>query len=92
MSKKKVNPRKKPVSYADVEKAKKKITAEALMTVEAIVFTVLMDKFGMEDHIREIWEEVNKLSDEVAEGRVSLWDLREVLEEEYQISLTGVLP
>ena len=88
---KKVNPRRKPVSQADIEKIRKITMAQSLATVEAVFLTVLMDKFGLEDRINEIWTEVNKLSDEIKEGRVSLKDLRDVLSEEYGIEIMGDL-
>lgn len=85
---KKVNPRNKPASFADIERAKKKSTAQALVTCEAIFLTVLLDKFGMEDQLTEVWKAVNKLSSEISEGRVSLNDLINVLEDEYGVEIT----
>ena len=83
---KKVNPRRKPATLADVLKAER----IAIATAEAIFLTVMMDKFGMEDRVSDIWREVNKLSGEIKDGRVSLQDLFEVLETEYGINITGV--
>ena len=88
MSKKKVNPRRRPATWADVEKATEIATMKALATVEAIFLTVLLDKFNGADYIRDIWKEVNKLSDEIKEGRVNLFDLMEVLRDEYNIEIS----
>lgn len=90
MGKKKVNPRKKPVSAADIEKAKKIAMNNALTLVEAIVFTVLVDKYGLEDQVFNVWKDSQKLSEEIIEGRVSVNDLITVLKEEYNIELTTI--
>lgn len=88
MAKKKVNPRKKPVSEADIERAKKIAMNNALTLVEAIVFTVLVDKYGFEDQVFNVWKDSQKLSEEIIEGRVSVNDLVTVLKEEYDVELT----
>lgn len=87
MKNKKVNPKNRPASQKDVEKARKIAQSNALITCEAIFLTVMMDKFGMEDRLNDVWNEVNKLSDEIKERRVSLTDLITVLYEEYGIRL-----
>lgn len=91
MKKKKSNPNRVPVSQKDVERAKKIERGRALVTTEAVFLTVMMDKFGFEDKIRDVWREVNKLSEEVKEGRVSLFDLIQVLEDEYGIEISKQL-
>ena len=85
----KVNPRKKPATLADVEKAKRYATEQALITCEAIFLTVLLDRFGMEDQLKEVWAAVNKLSEEIKEGRVSIHDLVQVLRDEYGVEISG---
>lgn len=42
---------------------------------------------GGADYIRDVWLEINKLSAEVAEKRVSVPDLRRVLLEEYNVEV-----
>ena len=86
---KKVNPHRKPATLADVERAKATAMRQSIAVVESIFLTVMMDKFGMQDQIEDIWREVNKLSEEIKEGRVSLKDLQTVLLDEYNINLTG---
>jgi hypothetical protein len=49
--------------------------------------TVLVDKFDGGPYIPDVWREINKLSEEVGEGRVSVADLRCVLREEYGIEV-----
>lgn len=87
--KKKVNPRKKPATMADIKRAKVTATVNALATAETIFLTVMLDKYGAEDHIKDIWDDVVKLSTEDKEGRVSIVDLLTVLEEEYGIDIVG---
>ena len=84
----KQNPRNRPASWADVERAKKEASNEAISLAIALMLTVLCDKFNGEEYIQDVWKEVNKLSQEVSEGRVNLWDLKTVLEEEYSIELS----
>lgn len=86
----KQNPRNRPATWADVERAKRDASNEALSLAMAIFLTVLVDKFNGEEYIADVWAAVNKLSQEISEGRVNLWDLKTVLEEEYSIELGGV--
>lgn len=74
-----------PVRVADVKRAKKEAVAEAVDQVSVLFLTVLLDKFNGRDYIVDVWNEVQKLSEEVGEGRVSLGDLRYVLKSEYDI-------
>jgi propanediol dehydratase large subunit len=84
----KVNPRRKPATQADVERAKRLAVREAARYAWAIVFTVLMDKeHATPEILQRVWSEVDSLSDEIAEGRVSVADLICVLREEYGIEL-----
>lgn len=84
MSKKKVNPRRRPLSEADVPK----IQDEAIHLAFAIFLTVLKDNFGFDnDQIVYAWERADKLSEEAKDGRIKLWDLVGVLRDEYNIDL-----
>jgi len=85
--KKRVNPRRRPATEADVKRAKDDAVKEAVHLSSAIFLTVLVDKFNGSDHIADIWSEVNKLSEEVIEHRVSVADLVHVLKTEYDIIL-----
>ena len=75
------------MSMADVEKAKKEAVGEAMVLIESIVFTVLVDKYNAADHIVDIWRDTEKLADEIIEGYVSVKDLVRVLQDEYGIFL-----
>lgn len=72
---------------AEIRKAEDKAREEGLSLAMALMLTVLLDKFNAEDHIQDVWHEVEKLSEEVKEGRVNLSDLRNVLRKEYQIGI-----
>ena len=88
MAKKKVNPRKRPATQADILKAKKDARNTAISYAWAIFFTVMVDKEGYgKKRLNRIWGEVNDLSDSVAQGYVSINDLLQVLEEEKGIVL-----
>ena len=81
----KKNPRSRPATQADVKRAWEKGVIDGVGNASAIFLTVLVDKFGGADHIKDVWLEINKLSEEVEERRVSVADLRRVLSEEYNI-------
>ena len=81
---KKVNPRNRPVSQAALVKAEERACHLAM----AIFLTTLKDKFSFSnDEIVRAWNELDKLSEEIKEGRVKLKDLTDVLAEEYDIKL-----
>lgn len=83
----KTNPRRRPATAADVERAKRETTVAATEAAMAIMLTVLLDKFNGADYIVDVWREVEKLSAEIAERRVSIRDLVSVLRDEYEINL-----
>lgn len=86
---KKVNPRHKPATQADVNKAKNAATNEAIRITLAIILTCLRDKEGWgKVRIKRLWDEVENLSDSIRKGYVSLNDLLQVLEEDgYELRL-----
>lgn len=81
--KKKVNPNKKLVTQADLNKAKNAAISEAIEMTWAIFFSVLRDKEGYTtEDLQRIWEEVNDLSDSIVQGYVNVADLKNVLKQE----------
>lgn len=83
MSKKKTNPRHLPISQADLKKAKDIAMTQAIQSAYAITFTVLRDKFDWDiEQLKEIWKEINELSDSLAKGYIKVKDLLWVLDEE----------
>lgn len=88
MSAKKINPRRRPVSQADVERAKSSAIDVAITVAWAIFFTVLRDKEGFDNAaLQRVWEEVNYLSESISRGFVNVNDLRRALEDEAGIVL-----
>lgn len=84
---KKTNPNKVPKTKADCDRAWQKGVIDGVSNACAIFLTVLLDKFDGADHIQDVWREINKLSEEVREKRVSVSDLRRVLAEEYGVQV-----
>lgn len=85
---KKTNPRKRPATYADVERAKQEATNLATRRAFILIFNVLRDKEGYDlDGLRRIWNETLNLADSVAKGYCKLSDLNEVLREEEGIRI-----
>lgn len=69
---KRVNPRRRPATQADVQRAKDTATADACRVTLAIFFTALLDKEGMcAEQLQRIWREVEALSESVRDGYVS---------------------
>lgn len=86
--KKKTNPRTRPATHADILKAKKDATSEAISFAWAILFTVLHDKEGWgKVRLQRLWAEVGELSDSIAKGYVSVTDLKHTLKEEMGVEL-----
>jgi len=89
MREKKVNPRRRPASQADVERAKRKAQDEAVKLAWSILFTVLRDKEGYDlEDLRRVWDEVDSLSESIAKGYCTVTDLRDVLKQEIGVNLT----
>ena len=81
--KRKPNPKKRPATMADVERAKKQATREAIEFAWAVIFTVLRDKEGMElEDLRRIWTEVNDVAESFSKGYITIADLKKVLKDE----------
>ena len=83
---KKTNPRKIPVTQADLKRAVDDAATRAFRLSNVLFMTVLLDKFGFDvEQLNMAWQSLNKLSDEVLEKRVSVHDLKTTLAEEYGI-------
>lgn len=88
MPRKKVNPRRRPATQADVNRARDQAVADAVHLCMVIFFSVLLDKEGADAEIlHRVWDEVNDLSDSINQGYVTEADLRRVLREEYDIEI-----
>ena len=84
---KKVNPRNRPATEADVDRARVEATSFTFTLVETVFLTTLLDKYNGSEHIIDVWKDASKLLDEILEGRVSLGNLIRVLRDEYGIEL-----
>ena len=81
--KKKTNPRRRPATQADVNRAKKEAQDQAVKIAWAIMFTCLRDKEGWgKIRLKRLWGEIDNLSDSIAKGYVSIKDLMAVLGED----------
>lgn len=84
MAKKKTNPRRKPLSWADANK----IRDESIHLAMALFLMILKDDFDFSiDQIQHAWNRLDKLSREAAEGCINLWDIVGVLHDEYGVDL-----
>lgn len=84
MGKQKTNPRRIPVSQADINRARQ----DNITIAWAIIFSVLVDKEGFTpDDIARVWQETEDLADSLTKGYVNINDLQRTLEEEYKIML-----
>lgn len=83
-----INPRRRPLSQADIERAKKGIRDEAVSYTMTLFLTVLCDKHGATDEeLKQFWQETCYLSESVSKGYVSLADLRRALRTERGIEV-----
>ena len=88
MKSKKVNPRKRPATGADVEKAKKDATNEAIKRVLYLVLYILIEKHDAPyDDIQQLAQEINYYADSITNGYVSWKDIERVVVDEYKVSL-----
>lgn len=86
--KRKVNPQRKPATLADVNKAKKTATNEAMTNCFALVFMALRDKEGWgKKRLYRLWEEVIEMADSVNKKRITIDDLVVTLADEAGIYL-----
>ena len=84
----KVNPRRRPATMADVNRAVEQATNDALTASAAIFLTVLCDKKGADaEIIQRVWQEMQELSQSIIDGYVSVSDLRDTLRKEYNINV-----
>lgn len=85
---KKVNPRRRPATQADVAKARREATDNAVRLAWSIFFTVLSDKEGYQlEDLQRVWHEIEDLSDSIVQGYCNVADLRAVLREEAGVDI-----
>lgn len=84
---KKVNPRRRPATQADVDRAWDEGCIEGLRIAEAIFLTVLHDKHAGEIDVKRVWDEIVEKTEALSAGYFSAADMRQTLREEYGINL-----
>ena len=83
---KKINPRRRPATIADVEKAKKEAQDKGLNLAICIILSALLDRGFLDpEQMRPAWDAINDKSDSIIKGYCNVNDLRQVLREEYEI-------
>ena len=90
MSRKRTNPNRVLVTITEADKKRMVANAmtEATEAAIATFFTVMLDKHQYTaEMLQSLWSEVNKLSEEITEGRVKISDLKQVLRDEYEITI-----
>ena len=84
----KVNPRRRPATQADVNRAVERATNDALTASAAIFLTILCDKEGADaETIQRVWQEMQELSQSIIDGYVSVSDLKDTLSNEYGVDI-----
>ena len=84
----KVNPRRRPATMADVNRAVEQATNDALAASAAIFLTVLCDKESADaEIIQRVWQEMQELSQSIIDGYVSVADLKDTLHKEYGVNI-----
>ena len=84
----KVNPRRRPATMADVNRAVEQATNDALAASAAIFLTVLCDKESADaEIIQRVWQEMQELSHSIIDGYVSVADLKDTLRKEYGVDI-----
>ena len=85
---KKVNPRNRPMTEADVIKAKHEATQTAMKHALYLVLYILIDKHDAPlDDVQQLARELNHLAAQVASGAMSWSFIYKVLEEDYDLKL-----
>ena len=84
----KINPRRRPATMADVNRAVEQATNDALAASAAIFLTVLCDKESADaEVIQRVWQEMQELSQSIIDGYVSVSDLKDTLSNEYGVDI-----
>ena len=88
MNKKKINPRRKPASQADVKRAKNKALESGILATKVLVFHALLDLGYIKtpDEVKAAWDKANYLADSVNKGYCSLQDMYNTLKDEYGVT------
>jgi hypothetical protein len=91
MAKKKVNPRRRPATQADVERAKSEAVCKAIVLAKVLTFTALLDLGFLKtpEEVRMAWDKTKYLADSNIKGYCSIQDMYNALIEDYGVDLEG---
>lgn len=85
---KRVNPRRRPATAADVNRAKQEATDFAITGIWAIFFAALRDSEGFGPmRLQRVWKKAEYIADSIQKGYIKIDDLAQSLEEEDGIVL-----
>ena len=88
MPKKKVNPRRRPATQADVLKAKSEAVSKAIILTKALTFTALLDEGIIKpEDVKRGWDKTRYLADSVNQGYVTIQDMYDTLIADYGVDL-----
>lgn len=88
LNQRKINPRRRPASQADIERAKDSATEHAMRCALYMALYVLVDKHdATHEELSQLAREVNYLADSINRGYLSWQDIERTLEEEYNVRL-----
>ena len=83
---KKLNPRRRPATMADVRHATKEAETKCLNMAICIILSALLDKGFLDpEQMRPAWDAINGMSDSIVKGYCNLTDLKQALKTEYGI-------
>lgn len=89
--KKKVNPRRRPATEADVRRAKDEAICKAIVLAKVLTFTALLDLDIIKpEQVKPAWAKTNYLADSANKGYCSIQDMYNTLIEEYGIDLENI--
>lgn len=85
---KKTNPRRRPATQADINRAKTEATDAAMTRLLQMVLYVLVDKHNAtHEELGQLAAEVNYVADSINRGYLKFSDITNVLEGEYDVHL-----
>lgn len=84
---KKLNPRNRPASFADVQRAKKKAANDAIYAMVAMFLYSLKDLGATDGQLDVVMDKFKYTASGLNSGDISVRDIRSVLNDEYDIQL-----
>lgn len=88
MSKKKINPRNRPATQADIIRAKNEATNSAIKKIVYLMLYILIEKHDAPyEDIQTLANEVNYYAESISQGYVTWKDIEHVVVKEYDVSL-----